>query len=47
MEKNSWTDCVRNEKVVHRVKEERNVLQKIKRKSRIYPRTAHEGPEGE
>jgi hypothetical protein len=30
MEKISWTDRVRNEEVLHRVKEERNILHKIK-----------------
>jgi hypothetical protein len=30
MEKISWTDRVRNEKVLHRVKEERNILHTIK-----------------
>jgi hypothetical protein len=29
MEKVSWTDHVRNEEVLHRVKEERNILQTI------------------
>jgi hypothetical protein len=28
----SWTDRVRNEKVLHRVKEERNILHTIKRR---------------
>jgi hypothetical protein len=32
MEKISWTDRVRNEKVLHRVKEERNMLHTIKRR---------------
>jgi hypothetical protein len=32
MEKISWTDHVRNEEVLHRVKEERNILYKIKRR---------------
>jgi hypothetical protein len=32
MEKISWTDHVRNEEVLHRVKEERNILQTIKRR---------------
>jgi hypothetical protein len=32
MEKISWTDLVRNEEVLHRVKEERNMLQTIKRR---------------
>jgi len=32
MEKISWTDRVRNEVVVHRVKEDRYILHKIKRK---------------
>jgi hypothetical protein len=32
IEKISWTDRVRNEEVVHRVKEERNILHKIKRR---------------
>jgi chorismate mutase len=29
MEKMSWTDPVRNEKVLHRVKEQRNILHEI------------------
>jgi hypothetical protein len=32
MEKISWTDRVRNEGVLHRVKEERNILHTIKRR---------------
>jgi hypothetical protein len=32
MEKISWTDRVRNEDVLHRVKEERNIVQTIKRR---------------
>ena len=32
MEEISWTDRVRNEEVLHRVKEERNILRTIKRK---------------
>jgi hypothetical protein len=32
MEKINWTDCVRNEEILHRVKEERNILHKIKRR---------------
>jgi hypothetical protein len=32
MEKISWTDRVRNEEVLHRVKKERNILHKIKRR---------------
>jgi hypothetical protein len=31
-EKISWTDRVRHEEVLHRVKEERNILHKIKRR---------------
>jgi hypothetical protein len=31
MEKISWTDRARNEKVLHRVKEERNILHTVKR----------------
>ena len=31
MEKISWTDRVENEEVLYRVKEDRNILQKIKR----------------
>jgi hypothetical protein len=31
MEKISWTDRVRNEKVLHRVKEERNIIHTIQR----------------
>ena len=30
MEKISWSDRVRNEKVLHRVKEERNIIHTIK-----------------
>jgi hypothetical protein len=30
MEKISWTDCMRNEEALHRVKEERNILHTIK-----------------
>jgi hypothetical protein len=29
MEKNSWTDCVRNGKVLPNIKEERNILQTV------------------
>jgi hypothetical protein len=32
MEKISWTDRVRNEKVLHRVKEQRNIVHTIKRR---------------
>jgi hypothetical protein len=32
MEKISWTDRVRNEEVLHRIKEERNILHTIKRR---------------
>jgi hypothetical protein len=32
MEKNSWTDRVRNEEVLHRVKEERNIVHTINRR---------------
>jgi hypothetical protein len=32
MEKSSWTDRVRNEEVLHRVKEDRNILHTIKRR---------------
>jgi len=32
MEKISWTDRVRNEEVLHRVKEERNIVRTIKRR---------------
>ena len=32
MENISWTDCVRNVEVLHRVKEERNILHTIKRR---------------
>jgi hypothetical protein len=32
MEKISWTDCVENEEVLHRVKEKRNILHIIKRR---------------
>jgi hypothetical protein len=30
MEKISWTDCINNEAVLHRVKKERNILQTIR-----------------
>jgi hypothetical protein len=32
MEKISWSDCVRNEEVLQRVKEERNILHTMKRR---------------
>jgi hypothetical protein len=32
MEETSWTDCVRNEEELHRVKERRNILHKEKRR---------------
>jgi hypothetical protein len=32
MEKSSWTDHVKNEEVLHRVKEERNTLRTITRR---------------
>ena len=32
MEKIIWTDCVRNEKVLHRVKKEKNILHTVKRR---------------
>jgi hypothetical protein len=32
MEKISWTNCVKNEEVLHRVKEERNIVHTIKRR---------------
>jgi hypothetical protein len=32
LEKISWTDHVRNEEVLHRVKEERNIVHTIKRR---------------
>jgi hypothetical protein len=32
MEKTSWTDRMRNEEVLHRVKEDRNILHTIKRR---------------
>jgi hypothetical protein len=31
MEEISWTDLVRNEEILHRVKEERSILRAIKR----------------
>jgi hypothetical protein len=31
----SWTCCVRNEEVIHRVKEERNILHTKKREKRL------------
>ena len=33
MEKISWTDNVRNEEVLHRVKEEGNILHRIRRRN--------------
>ena len=33
MEKISWTDRVRNEEVLHRVKQEGNILHTIKKKA--------------
>ena len=33
MEKISWTDRVRNEGVLHRIKEEQNIVQTIKRRN--------------
>jgi hypothetical protein len=32
LENISWTDCVRNEEVLYRVEEERNILHTIKRR---------------
>jgi hypothetical protein len=32
MEKISWTDRARNEEVLHRVKDERNILHTVKRR---------------
>jgi hypothetical protein len=32
MEKIRWTDRVRNEEILHRVKEDRNILQTVKRR---------------
>jgi len=32
MENTSWTDRARNEEVLHRVKEERNILHRAKRR---------------
>jgi hypothetical protein len=32
MEKISWMDCVKNEEVLHRVKEEKNIIHTIKRR---------------
>jgi hypothetical protein len=36
MEKISWTDRVRNEEVLHRVKEERNIVHTIKRRKNYW-----------
>jgi hypothetical protein len=36
LEKISWTDRVRNEEVLHRVKEERNILLTMKRRKAIW-----------
>jgi hypothetical protein len=32
MEKISWSDCVKNEEVLHTVKEERSILRAMKRR---------------
>jgi len=32
MEKISWTDCVKNKEVLHRVKDKRNIVGRIKRR---------------
>jgi hypothetical protein len=32
MEKISWTDCVRNEEILHRVREEGSILHDMKRR---------------
>jgi hypothetical protein len=36
MKKISWTDRVRNEEVLHRVKEERNIIHTVKRRKAIW-----------
>jgi hypothetical protein len=36
MEKISWTDRLRNEEVLHRVQEERNIVHTIKRRKAIW-----------
>jgi hypothetical protein len=36
MQKIIWTDLVRNEEVLHRVKEERNIVHTIKRRKANY-----------
>ena len=36
MEKISWSDRVRNERVLRRVKEERNIIHAIKRRKSIW-----------
>jgi hypothetical protein len=36
MEKISWTDRVRNDEVLHRVKKERNILHTVKRRKAIW-----------
>jgi hypothetical protein len=36
MEKSSWTDHLRNEEVLQRVKDERNILETIKRGKAIW-----------
>jgi hypothetical protein len=42
MEKISWTDCVWNENILHRVKEERSILQTMKiRKANWIGHTLH------
>jgi hypothetical protein len=44
MEKTIWTDSVRNDEVLHGVKEERNILQTIKiRKTNCIPKHVIEG----
>jgi len=39
MEKISWTDQVRNEELLQRVKEYRNILQTIRRKEKLLSKT--------
>jgi hypothetical protein len=42
----SWTDHVRNEEVLLRVEEQRNILHEISKKGKAIPLQALTGPEG-
>jgi len=40
MEKGSWADLVRNEGILYRVKEERTMLRRVKRRKGDWPATS-------